>query len=488
MAVLKIPQSEQQVRAAGQSGNVDIRLPLSLARQQGAAFSSLGKVYEDIYKEQRDIEDKKEFYKITKEVGLDIAKISNDVSKNTDLDFAHKTFDELTQPEKYENFLKGKNKNVNKLFDQWLLKTKDKEYATIANKVIKRSNEEAKATLNDTADELTIKMASSNLVEAQTASDDLDNLFNQKSTKRILSDDEYQKFKKDKKNQGIRYRLKLGAKNNSVFTLQNIKDIEKSQGTEAAMEIKEIALQAIANDQSNIDRDDRAYEEKTANQKVAIFAELAFRIKNNDKAPDLDLLNDLFKGNQINSAQYDALLRFAADPNKVGDNDIFDQINALYYTAETIEELDQLDRMIHLTPEYLLSVGIKDVDTMHKLIEKSKDRAVFQDIKFYQKKIADITGQIDSGSYLATKDFMSGAKKEQNIRSNALRVYDEYIADGLNPEDAFMKTATGFIMQNDRLPTIYQVNQVSSIKITAPTDTQKKKIVQKYLKVGVLTL
>ena len=83
----------------------------------------------------------------------------------------------------------------------------------------------------------------------------------------------------------------------------------------------------------------------------------------------------------------------------MGDNDIFDQINALYYTAETIEELDQLDRMIHLTPEYLLSVGIKDVDTMHKLIEKSKDRAVFQDIKFYQKKIADITGQIDSGAF-----------------------------------------------------------------------------------------
>ena len=55
--------------------------------------------------------------------------------------------------------------------------------------------------------------------------------------------------------------------------------------------------------------------------------------------------------------------------------------------------------MIHLTPEYLLSVGIKDVDTMHKLIEKSKDRAVFQDIKFYQKKIADITGQIDSGAF-----------------------------------------------------------------------------------------
>ena len=53
----------------------------------------LGKVYEDIYKEQRDIEDKKEFYKITKEVGTDISKVSKDVSKNTDLKFSHDTFD-----------------------------------------------------------------------------------------------------------------------------------------------------------------------------------------------------------------------------------------------------------------------------------------------------------------------------------------------------------------------------------------------------------
>ena len=130
MAVLKIPQSQQQVRAAGQSGNADIQIATHHLLDNKEQLSSLGKVYEDICKEQRDIEDKKEFYKITKEVGLDIAKASNDVSKNTDLRFCTETFDQLTQPEKYENFLKDKNKNVQKLFDQWLLKTKDKEYAT----------------------------------------------------------------------------------------------------------------------------------------------------------------------------------------------------------------------------------------------------------------------------------------------------------------------------------------------------------------------
>ena len=64
-----------------------------------------------------------------------------------------------------------------------MFKTKDKEYATITNKVIQNSNNEIRASIDDKADELTIKMASSNLVEAQTASDDLENLFKQKILK-----------------------------------------------------------------------------------------------------------------------------------------------------------------------------------------------------------------------------------------------------------------------------------------------------------------
>ena len=41
--------------------------------------------------------------------------------------------------------------------------------------------------------------------------------------------------------------------------------------------------------------------------------------------------------------------------------------------------------MITVSPEYLLSLVLKMLDTMTKVIEKSKDQAVFSDIKFYQK-------------------------------------------------------------------------------------------------------
>ena len=44
---------------------------------------------------------------------------------------------------------------------------------------------------------------------------------------------------------------------------------------------------------------------------------------------------------------------------------------AQFYVAETVEELDELKERITVWPGYLLSVGIRDVDTMRTVIEKS---------------------------------------------------------------------------------------------------------------------
>ena len=56
---------------------------------------------------------------------------------NTDLKFSHETFDKLTAPEVFEPLLKDKNKNVRKLFDQWLLKQKIKNIQLLQTKSLK---------------------------------------------------------------------------------------------------------------------------------------------------------------------------------------------------------------------------------------------------------------------------------------------------------------------------------------------------------------
>ena len=473
MAVLKIPQSTQKAQAGGNLSGIDTTLPLNLARQQGAAISSVGKVFEDIYKEQKGIEDKKEFYKITREVGKDIQKVSSEVSKNSDLEFAHKTFDELTKRDKYDKFLADKNRTVEKLFDNWLLKTKDAEYSSITKTVIKRSNDEARGEIKTQLEDLSLLAASSDLSKAQGAKDQIDSILKQTDTVRLFSDEEFRKLGNDTNKRVSKYRVIFGAKNHPNYTLNNLSEISKVvKNDRDFQEIKDTALNAIASNQSLIIADEEKFEKQDIKDKSAIFSEIVLRIKDNNNVPDLNTLNDLVKGDQINSAQYDAILRFL-EKKEVTNDEILDLMAAQFYVAETVEELDELKDMITVSPEYLLSVGIRDVDTMRTVIEKSKDRAVFADIKFYQKKIDDITGKIDGGGIYKT--FGTKEKADQGIRRNANRIYNQYIADGFNAETAFMKTVNGYMLQQDKLPTIYDINQVTSIKITDPTDTQKKK-------------
>ena len=473
MAVLKIPQSTQQAKAGGNLSGIDTTLPLNLARQEGAAISSVGKVFEDIYKEQKGIEDKKEFYKITREVGRDIQKVSSEVSKNSDLEFAHKTFDELTKRDKYDKFLADKNKTVEKLFDNWLLKTKDAEYSSITKTVIKRSNDEARGEIKTQLEDLSLLAASSDLTKAQGAKDQIDSILKQTDTVRLFSDEEFRKLGNDTNKRVSKYRVLFGAKNHPNYTLNNLSEIRNVLKNDRDFkEVKDAALTAIANNQSLIIADEEKFEKQDIKDKSAIFSEIVLRIKDDNNVPDLNTLNDLVKGDQINSAQYDAILRFL-EKKEVTNDEILDLMAAQFYVAETVEELDELKDMITVSPEYLLSVGIRDVDTMRTVIEKSKDRAVFADIKFYQKKIDDITGKIDGGGIYKT--FGTKEKADQGIRRNANRIYNQYIADGFNAETAFMKTVNGYMLQQDKLPTIYDINQVTSIKITDPTDTQKKK-------------
>ena len=473
MAVLKIPQSTQQAKAGGNLSGIDTTLPLSLATQEGKAISSVGKVFEDIYKEQKGIEDKKEFYKITREVGRDIQKVSSEVSKNSDLEFAHKTFDELTKRDKYDKFLADKNKTVEKLFDNWLLKTKDAEYSSITKTVIKRSNDEARGEIKTQLEDLSLLAASSDLTKAQGAKDQIDSILKQTDTVRLFSDEEFRKLGNDTNKRVSKYRVLFGAKNHPNYTLNNLSEIRNVLKNDRDFkEVKDAALTAIANNQSLIIADEEKFEKQDIKDKSAIFSEIVLRIKDDNNVPDLNTLNDLVKGDQINSAQYDAILRFL-EKKEVTNDEVLDLIAAQFYVAETVEELDELKDMITVSPEYLLSVGIRDVETMRTVIDKSKDRAVFADIKFYQKKIDDITGKIDGGGIYKT--FGRKEKADQGIRRNANRIYNQYIADGFNAETAFMKTVNGYMLQQDKLPTIYDINQVTSIKITDPTDTQKKK-------------
>ena len=132
----------------------------------------------------------------------------------------------------------------------------------------------------------------------------------------------------------------FGAKNHPNYTLNNIDEIAKIvKDDKELQEIKDAAILAIANEQSKIFQEEKDFAEQDIKGKAAIFTEIILRIKEKKDIPDLDALNDLVKGDQINSAQYDAILRFLNSNEQTNEN-AMKLIDGLYYVAETVGELD----------------------------------------------------------------------------------------------------------------------------------------------------
>ena len=477
MATLKITQSQSRARERQVTQTGALALPMSLATQRGQGFAAVGKVIEDIHKEQVAIEDNNTLLELIKVASIDIENASAGASQNTDIKFAINAFDKVTKAEKWNGLTKDKRPRVKKQFNEWLNKTKISEYSSIAKSVTKRHVGQTKATNNEYLDTLTLKMASSDLRKASNARADLESFFNKAENAVVYGPEGFKKLEDDKLLQAEKNIVLFGAKNHPNYTINNYDKIEERIGTSLANKAKEKALQKILADQDFAIKEEKFLEKAEVKNKVGTFTELLLRIRNVDdpeylgKIPTLDLLNDLVNADKINSAQYDALLRFYKDPDGANDDDILDLINGQIFIADTVEALDQIQNNLNFSPEYLMSIGIKDATTMTSLIERYKnDREVFQDSKEYLKVINNVLGAVEQ---TIIRDFGTAEKSDQDSRVQASRLYNEFISEGMSPQDAFLKMTKGYLFQKGKLPSLPQAAAVTSININTVSKIQK---------------
>ena len=124
MAVLKIPQSQSKVRERQVPQTGALALPFSLATNVGQGFAAIGKVVDDIHKEQVAVEDNNRLLEVIKTASMDINQVSASVSKNTDMKTAIDLFEASTKADKYASLTANDRPRVKKQFGEWLNKTK----------------------------------------------------------------------------------------------------------------------------------------------------------------------------------------------------------------------------------------------------------------------------------------------------------------------------------------------------------------------------
>ena len=481
MAKLKIYQSQLGVKSPTVPQVGALALPFSLATQTGVGFSKLGKALEDIRDKRQETQDRNDAIKIEREIDLDIAEKFNSHQRSSDIADVT-TFYNTTDINNYQsNFNSHKaNKRVKELVGKYLF-TEQKDFGQrLIGKITLNHHKETRATHEEELNKITFRMASSDKYTSGMGYRELESWFKNTTNTEKYEPKELEQLKKEKELQAEKYFWMFGAKNNPDFTIKNHDLIEEKIGKKESEAAVEIAKQKIASDADFSIKKEKFDERFKQDEKIATFTELLLRIKNDDdpeflgKVPTLDLLNDLWKANKINSAQYDALLKFYDNSEDYGNEEVLRLINSQIFIAESVEDLDRIHRTLNLTPEYLMELGVKDITTMNSVIAKAKDRQIFQDMKHYKNILDDILGKLDNGIFVGLGS--SNVSSDKKLRTKAERLYNEYIEDGLSPEESFMRVSKGYLLQQNRMPTIYDVSQITSIQTLEPSADEKKTI------------
>jgi len=403
-------------------------------------------------------------------------RVRAEVSLNSDLTFAVNEYDKKTTLDNFTDIYSNKNKNVQNLFRLWLAKQKNSDYALVTKAVTKQHVASVKADHKKSLDQFVID--ASNPDKAIQNDRAIEGWIANPNNRKFYGDAEWEELQETLKKDIIESRLMFGVKNHPRFTIANADKIEELVGADKVKDVVADAVKKIASDITFNKTREAALDKFEEDNKIATFAELALRIRN-DRTPEtlgniptLDFLNDLFQDDKINSAQYEALIRFMSNPEDLASNDqVLEEIRAQMFAAETVEDVDRLNRIVNLNAEVLQGLGINDYKTIGALIEKNKDRKGFEQYKYYGTLIDKILGKVDN---VALRDGTDTVKQEALFRSVGAKLYDGYVAEGDTPQQAFTRIVDGYLYNKNKLPTIYDISRVSSFNLRQPSDAEYK--------------
>ena len=467
MAIIKIQRSQSKIANVPTPNVSALRLDSNLAIAQGNAISSIGKIIEDTKAKTKKTEDKNELQRLITETLPEINKRSQAYNKSTNIDDANSYLASMDIKE-FETFLQNSNKEVKELFKNYLFKETVSGYKHVHTGILSNHIKETKLQHNNNWNELTKLMAANDTGTAANAEMEFEATFNDPDVVNKYTEQELKKIKEDKKLQAVQLRFYNKNRNDPVDTLAQGKEITAKYGAVEAKRILDDAKNVLVSQVAERDLDTLKLEKADKDQKIANFTDILLSIQRDDgSAPDLDYITDLFKADQINSAQRNTLFKIKLQGPVLTDPTILDYINGQLSIAETIEDIDAIEEQVLFTAGFADKLGIESIENIkHIKTLFSKDRPAFEEYKYFEKMLKTDLGQIDGGMSMF-KDFGSTEKTDQKKRYNGIERYQSLVRGGISAEDAYVATVRDFLSK-ENMPSIYEVAMPRSVKLTTP--------------------
>ena len=481
MAVIKINRSTARIADIPVPNLSALRVDSNLALNYGAAIASIGKVVEDARAKTQKTQDMNDVRGLVMEANKAILEASDNYKNSSNVTDVDNFYSDV-HFDKFKPLLKDYNTNVQSLFATELYKTTNntgmKLYASILNK----HGEVTQQGIKDDLFQLDILESQNSPYSRKKAQDQKDLIYNNPETLNVFGEIELNKLKQDSILQTKMMQYSNRIKNSPMDILELGED---NIASDVANET--LAKSIIQNAENTLIS--KAIQEDTINElqikanterKLENFAYVIGKMNNGDTTISLDDINDLYKKDQLNSSQRDALYTLFANPKKLDDQNIVDMIEGAMLIAETVEEIDELREQILSSPEYVASLGLTKFSEYNAIFEKyQKNLPAFTEytnnMKLLEADLGKVTGggMVSMAQLLGVSSGSPAIKANEKLRTNATGHYKTLVLDGMSPADAYLETTKRFLRGNN-IPGVKDFTTISSITLSKPTEEETK--------------
>ena len=448
MAKIKISEVGILPRTPNTPSVEGATIPLGVATQFGRAVGSLGKVIEDIANENKAEEDANEASDAITAINQKITEAKAKYNRST------KSSDVLKFSNDLDNIAyKASNKNVDKLIKKYIRQKKNTIGLQLGNDIITRSVKQSEYRKDNELNNYILQATSKDAVERVIGNRNYKNFFRSANNVKFYGEKGLAKIKKEK-DQLLLKNIFIKRIDNDDLDLTDkkvVKEINDKFGPVGAKSILEKARTKTISEVLIADQQQVTEEKKTVRTQLSNFTVLVNGIKNSTidegaQKPSLDQVYDLYQIGSLNTPQYNALVRFIADPEILEDKDMIDVINAQIVVAATAKDLDDIQASLNGDKGILDKVSPENVVLFNNIIEKyKKDANKFGDYKLYSDKLkADVQ---DVGGIFGGGVDRAANSKQKAI--NALQDYNRLIDQNFTPQDAYLKTISQFTNEKD---------------------------------------
>ena len=472
MAVIKIQRSDRGVAQFKTPPLGSAALPVfQIGAMVEQGFNALTKPIVDAAKLTKKQEDKNNLRKLKLETypkiseALGIYKNESDISKLTN-------FISDLDPKNFEQLIKSQNKDVKQSFNNYLADTIDKNYDDLYSKII--SNHTERSYANDLDDIMSWdkEEANDDVKTRLYAAGQKSIFFNDPSNKARYSDKAWKKLGEDSQKRTLTFQLAFRTKNNPFSVYELGSELEELVGVEDAKVVRANAATAIVSKYVEERNFDEIKEKADTKAKLSNFAYML----NNNQTFTVDDVNDMFKADQINSAQRNALYKVKLGIIEPSEENTLTLINGAIHSAEGIEDLDAIESAVLTSPELADKLGIKDLEKFIQIFDKYKnDRPGFIEYKETRKLLNEDLKRTEEAQQMT---FRIGPKLSiqttvPKTEILGLGYYDDLIRNGYSAEDAYVEVSKKYLDKNN-LPDIYNIALTKSIRLDPPTDEELK--------------